>query len=189
MGTTNLQFIDAYAGLGGVSESLHIYCEPKSAVHSTRLRTALWNKAVACEEQPIKKFILVYQGCSRVSGNHVGGANSVSQIDGDSDLVSSCACMLGGGKSQENNNGTCQYFHLHLPAVWKVQQRNNDRYQDFCLGLFTVLRKNPTKEQWHLPILLSWRKLTLQPWHWSQTIHFLPLYPWYFMSFCPFTGA
>lgn len=39
-----------------------------------------------------------------VPGNHHGGTNSVSQVNGDSDLVPACACWLlgpGGGSRKE----------------------------------------------------------------------------------------
>lgn len=45
------------------------------------------------------------------------------------------------------------------------------------------------KEQWPLSALLSWRKVPLQPSSWSQTIQFLPICTWYFLSCCPSTRA
>ena len=46
----------------------------------------------------------------RASGNHEDGANSVSQVDGDSDMVP--ACWLCGGRVQQRNNDLCQHFYL-----------------------------------------------------------------------------
>lgn len=33
----------------------------------------------------------------RVSGNHQGEKNSISQVDGDSGMAAACICTLGGG--------------------------------------------------------------------------------------------
>ena len=49
-------------------------------------------------------------GWGRASGNHQGGANSVSQVDGVSDVVP--ACWLCVGRAQKRNNGLCQHFCL-----------------------------------------------------------------------------
>lgn len=51
-----------------------------------------------------------------VSRNHQGVVNGVRQINGDSDLVPTCACGLGWGRSQERNNGTCQPFYPEKAA-------------------------------------------------------------------------
>ena len=45
-----------------------------------------------------------------VSRNHQGGANSVSQVDGVSDMTPTC--QLCGDKAQQRNNGFCQPFCL-----------------------------------------------------------------------------
>ena len=45
-----------------------------------------------------------------ISGNHQSVVISVSQINGDSDLVPTCTCRLGWGRSQERNNGAYQPF-------------------------------------------------------------------------------
>lgn len=47
-----------------------------------------------------------------VSRNHQGKANDISEIDGDSDVVPACICMLGWGRAQWGNNGFSQHFSM-----------------------------------------------------------------------------
>ena len=49
-------------------------------------------------------------GWDGISGNPQGGANSVNQVDGDSDVEPTC--QLCGEWAQERNNDLCQYFCL-----------------------------------------------------------------------------
>ena len=48
----------------------------------------------------------------RVSGNHQGGANSVSQVDGVSNMVPKYALWLYMGRTHKRSNGPCQQIYL-----------------------------------------------------------------------------
>ena len=50
-------------------------------------------------------------GWGGVSGSHQSRVNSVSQTDGDSDMVSA-AGLVRAGASQKRNNDLCQHFCL-----------------------------------------------------------------------------
>ena len=64
-----------------------------------------------CMEKPLEMAWSGLQvGGGGVSGNHQGGANSVGQADGDSDMLPSC--QLCEGRAQQRNNGLCQHFCL-----------------------------------------------------------------------------
>ena len=66
----------------------------------------------SCEKQPLKEVWTGAQvGWSGVSESPAW-AIGVSQVDEDSDMASSCAYRLCGGRAQRKNNGTCQHFFL-----------------------------------------------------------------------------
>ena len=55
-------------------------------------------------EKPLgAPWVGVKFGWSRATGNHQGGTNRVSQVDGVSNLVP--ACLLCGGRAQTKNKG------------------------------------------------------------------------------------
>ena len=57
-----------------------------------------------------------------VSGNHQGRANTVSQVDGDSDMASACQLFVGRqGVSQKRNNGFCQHFVWQKAALHSLR--------------------------------------------------------------------
>ena len=59
-------------------------------------------REASCMEMPLETaWIGLLVGCGRVSGNHQGRANSVSQVDGHSDMVPTCPLYRIGGISEK----------------------------------------------------------------------------------------
>lgn len=81
-----------------------------------------------------------------VAGNHQGGANGVSQVDEDSDMVPTFASRLVGERSQPRNNGFCQHFHLEgaAPPALALQPDNS------------------------VPLRMSLEPFEMLPQHWSS---------------------
>ena len=77
------------------------------------LQHKLTQAKTTCMEKALEvAWVGLQAGCCGVSGNPHGRANSIRQVDGDSDIVSTCLCRLIGGRSQQRNNSFCQHFFL-----------------------------------------------------------------------------
>ena len=60
--------------------------------------------------KPLERAFLGLQVGWESPGNHQGGENSVSQVDGESDIA--LTCWLCEGMAQQRNKGCCQHFCL-----------------------------------------------------------------------------
>lgn len=113
-------------GTGGTEARCYLFgvCGPLR--NFSKVHRVEWGPLIECSNCSKKFRVSSGVEWGRVIGNYQGRANGVSQFNGDSDLLPTCACRLGArewGEVQQRKNGAYQLFYLHLPGGWKRLNR------------------------------------------------------------------
>lgn len=89
-------------------------------------------------------------GSDRVSGNHHGQVNDISQVDGDSDTVPTCASRLSWGTVQERTMASASTFAWERAAPpAPALKPNNSVPQCMSLIPFKLMPQRWSSEQVH----------------------------------------
>ena len=101
----------ASAGSGEVNERYRAHWSQMLLFGENLEKSEAWVKTSHSYGKAMETaWVVLKAGWSRTSGNHLGGANSMSQVDGVSDVE--LACWLCGDKALKRKNGLCQPFFL-----------------------------------------------------------------------------